>query len=284
MTVHVLIPVFNRLPLTQRVLRCLHAQQLGEPLNLIVIDDGSTDGTADFLGSQQDLTVLKGDGSLWWGGAIELGLQHVLQIGNSEDWVLLVNNDTQFDKDFIQLLVETARAYAPAAVGSIICDEKMPEQVISIGAALDTWRLKAGDILEHVRSQDKTSEPHLVDALSGRGTLYPLGAFQKAGTMKPSLLPHYLADYELSVRVRKSGYRLLVSECATTLSANEFGNSFQPRNLMEKLFSVRSAYYLPAVLAFWWQASSIMQKLTLLPRVAFVFLKPRWLRNENTHR
>lgn len=284
MTVHVLIPVFNRLPLTQRVLQCLHAQQLDEPLNIIVIDDGSTDGTAEFLGSQQDVTVLKGDGSLWWGGAIELGLQHVLQTGASKDWVLLVNNDTQFGNDFIQRLIETARAFAPAAVGSVICDEKMPEQVISIGAVLDTWRLKAGDKLEHVRSQDKAHEPHSVDALSGRGTLYPLEAFHKAGTMKPLLLPHYLADYELAVRVRKAGYRLLVSERAATLSANEFGNSFQPRTLGEKLFSVRSAYFLPAVLAFWWQVSSIMEKLTLLPRIVFVFLKPRWSRNENTHR
>lgn len=282
MTVHVLIPVFNRLPLTQRVLQCLQAQQLDEPVNVIVIDDGSTDGTADYLGSQQGLTVLKGNGSLWWGGAIELGLQHVLRIGDSADWVLLVNNDTQFGSDFIQRLIETARAFAPAAVGSVICDEERPDRLISIGAVLDTWRLKVADKLEQVRSQDKTKEPHPVDALSGRGTLYPLSAFHKAGTMKSVLLPHYLADYELAIRVRKSGYRLLVSERASTLSANEFGNSFQPRSVLEKLFAVRSASYLPAVLAFWWQASSIIEKLTLLPRIAFVFLKPRWPRNENT--
>lgn len=284
MTVHVLIPVFNRLPLTQRVLQCLHAQQLDEPLNIIVIDDGSTDGTAEFLGSQQDVTVLKGDGSLWWGGAIELGLQHVLQTGASKDWVLLVNNDTQFGNDFIQRLIETARAYAPAAVGSVICDEEMPDRLISIGVVLDTWRLKPRDKLEHFRPHDKTHDPYSVDVLSGRGTLYPLEAFQKAGTMKPVLLPHYLADYELAVRVRKAGYRLLISEGAATLSTSKFGNSFRPRNLLEEFFSVRSYYYLPAVLTFWWNASSIMEKLTLLPRIVFVFLKPRWSRNENTHR
>ena len=53
MTVHVLIPVFNRLEMTKRVLDCLRSQKMDEILNLIVIDDGSSDGTAEFLDSQK---------------------------------------------------------------------------------------------------------------------------------------------------------------------------------------------------------------------------------------
>ena len=275
MTVHVLIPVFNRLALTRRVLGCLRAQQVDEPLRLIVIDDGSTDGTAAFLESQRDITVLKGNGSLWWGGAIEVGLQLVLQEGHPSDWVLLVNNDTQFAADFVQRLLDTAHAHAPAAVGSVICDEAAPERLLSIGAIFDTWRLRVRDKLEQERPQDPMKGPYLVDALSGRGTLYPLAAFRLAGTMKPAWLPHYLADYELAVRIRKAGFQLLVCEEAAILSANEFGNAYRASSLWDKFFSVRSANYLPAVLAFWWHASSLLEKLTLLPRLIFVSLKSR---------
>lgn len=275
MTVHVLIPVFNRLAMTQRVLGCLRAQQLDEPLRLIVIDDASTDGTAEFLTSQQDITVLKGDGSLWWGGAIEVGLQRVLQEGHPSDWILLVNNDTQFAADFVQRLLDTARAHAPAAVGSVICDEEAPDRLLSIGAVFDTWRLRVRDKLEQERPRDSAKGPHSVDALSGRGTLYPLAAFRIAGTMKPARLPHYLADYELAVRVRKAGFRLLVCEDAVILSADEFGNAYQSSSLRDKFFAVRSPYYLPAVLAFWWRASSLIERFTLLPRLIFVSLKFR---------
>jgi GT2 family glycosyltransferase len=199
----------------------------------------------------------------------------VLQDSHPSDWILLVNNDTQFAADFVQRLLDTARAHAPAAVGSVICDEAAPDRLLSIGAVFDTWRLRVRDKLEQERPRDSAKGPHSVDALSGRGTLYPLAAFRIAGTMKPVWLPHYLADYELAVRVRKAGFRLLVCEDAAILSADEFGNAYQPSSLRDKFFAVRSAYYLPAVLAFWWRASSLLERFTLLPRLIFVSLKFR---------
>jgi N-acetylglucosaminyl-diphospho-decaprenol L-rhamnosyltransferase len=275
MTVHVLIPVFNRLAMTRHVLECLRLQELDESLQLIVIDDGSTDGTAGFLESQYDVCVLKGDGSLWWGGAIELGLLKVLEQANPADWVLLINNDTKFAGNFVQQLLDAARAYAPAAIGSVIHDEAAPSRLLSIGPAVDLWRLKITDKLVNDSRLGQPESADSVDALSGRGTLYPLSAFLKAGTMKPAWLPHYWADYELAVRVQKAGFKLMVAKGAVVFSTDEFGNSYKPKNLMEKYFSVRSANYLPAVLAFWWRASSFLQRFTLLPRLLFTTLKSR---------
>jgi GT2 family glycosyltransferase len=94
--------------------------------------------------------------------------------------------------------------------------------------------------------------------------------------MKTAWLPHYLADYELALRVRNAGYKLLVSEATAVLSENEYGNSYQPAGLRDKFFSVRSPYYLPAVLTFWWRASSLVERLTLLPRLIYVGVKFRW--------
>jgi GT2 family glycosyltransferase len=199
----------------------------------------------------------------------------VLEEGNSKDWVLLINNDTQFAVDFTQRLVDIARCQAPAVIGSIICNEAAPDQLLSIGAVIDTWRLRVRDKLTETRLRNLTNGLHSVDALSGRGTLYPLCAFRIAGTMKPLWLPHYFADYELSVRVGKAGFKLLVTEDAAILSADEFGNSYSPTGLRDKFFSIRSAYYLPAVMAFWWCTSSLLERLTLLPRLIFVSLKLR---------
>lgn len=269
MTVHVLMPVFNRLALTKRVVQCLRRQLVDERLRMVIVDDGSTDGSADWLAVQADVNVLHGDGSLWWGGAIQLALEDVLKNGSPADFVVFVNNDTTFDQDFVQNLLSVARSHAPAAVGSVIRDEDQPTRLLSIGAVLDTWRLKVRDVLPEPRTLDMdASQVHQVDALSGRGVLYPLEAFRRAGSMRPRWLPHYLADYELSIRVRNAGYRLVVSEKAAVLSANEFGNAHRAKSIREELFSVRSASYLPANLIFWWEASSLDEKLTLLPRLA----------------
>jgi GT2 family glycosyltransferase len=116
-------------------------------------------------------------------------------------------------------------------VGSVICDETAPKQLLSVGAVLDTWGLRVRDKLDKLRLRDEQNGLHDVDALSGRGTPYPLAAFRAVGTMKPKWLSHYLADYELSVRMRRAGYRLLVTESAAVFSCNEFGSAFRADSL-----------------------------------------------------
>jgi GT2 family glycosyltransferase len=191
-----------------------------------------------------------------------------------------VNNDTVFAPNFVQRLLDTAHSNAPAAVGSVICDETAPEQLLSIGVVLDTSRLRVRDKLDKLRSRDEENGLHDVDALSGRGTLYPLAAFLAVGTMKPKWLPHYLADYELSVRIRRAGYRLLVTENAVVFSSNEFGNSFHAGSLWRRFFSARSPSYLPAVFLFWWEASTPLQRFTLLPRLVFRSARKKYCRIE----
>ncbi|MCW5626437.1 MAG: glycosyltransferase family 2 protein, partial [Burkholderiales bacterium] len=104
--VFVLVPVFNRLAHTKNVLDALRRQTIVDQLRIVVIDDGSTDGTAEFLDAQPDLVVLRGDGSFWWGGAIDKGLEYVRdQQPTHEDYVLFLNNDTWFEPRYIETLV-----------------------------------------------------------------------------------------------------------------------------------------------------------------------------------
>lgn len=269
MTVHVLMPVFNRLAMTQSMLECLRAQQADEPLALIVIDDGSSDGTGDFLHAQADVTVLQGDGSLWWGGAIDLGLRHMLATASADDWVLFLNNDTRIDRGFVQAMLDIARQFAPAAVGSAIRDMQPPHRLLSIGPLINPWRLRVTDAIDEPAKCDEFARGVVsVDALSGRGVLYPVPALRAVRGMRPRWLPHYLADYELALRVRSAGWRLLVSSSAVVYSNEEYGNAFRGSNLWDRFFSVRSSAYLPARLSFWWSASSLMQRATFPLRAA----------------
>ena len=269
MTVHVLIPVFNRLEMTRIMINQLRSQILDEDLTITVIDDGSTDGTAEFLREQSDIQILEGDGNLWWGGAISLALRHVLPRAPDNDWVIFVNNDTEIRSDFVQRLLNTARLHAPAAVGSVVRDIIFPHDLISVGPSIDSWRLMVEDAGERNQSANGVVA---VDALSGRGVIYPVAALRAVGGMRPQWLPHYLADYELSLRVRAYGCKLLVTKDAAVYSVNEFGASYRPNNITGRFFSVKSPTYLPAQVAFWWQANSPIGRITLPFRLCWHFL------------
>ena len=50
-----------------------------------------------------------------------------------------------------------------------------------------------------------------LDTLPGKGTLIPVGVFNKIGNFNYRRLPHYYGDYEFFCRAKKYGFKLLVN-------------------------------------------------------------------------
>ena len=77
--IHVVIPVFNRLSLTKACIKSLKKQKNCETINIIIVDDGSTDGTtAYFKKFFPEIKIIKGTGELYWGGSIKVGIDYVI--------------------------------------------------------------------------------------------------------------------------------------------------------------------------------------------------------------
>ncbi len=93
--------------------------------------------------------------------------------------------------------------------------------------------------------------------------------------MRPRTVPHYMADYEISLRVRKSGYRLLISTAVAVYSEDDYGSMRSSNAWRDRFFSIRSPLYLPALMVFWWEASNWRQRLTLPFRLVLFALFPR---------
>ena len=273
MKIFVIIPVHNRLAHTQKIVEVLRNQEIFDQLKIIIIDDGSSDGTAEYLSLQNDLKTLRGNGNLWWAGAVELGLRYILNEASDVDFVLLLNDDTSFEADYLKLLVETAQANPSAIIGSALHEIGTNPSLVSLGALLNLNRIQVWDKLSTLNMAEREMPKALyeVDALSGRGTLYPVYALKKYGGLIPKLLPHYLADYELSMRHKKNGMKLIVSTSAKIWSYPVYGNNSSRFSGISQYFSKGSPKNIIFITIFYLRVGTIFQRITAPIRVCFFY-------------
>ena len=73
--VSVVVPTFNGSSRLPDLLRCLRAQTVDADLfEIVVVDDGSSDGTADWAETQPDVRVVRAEGNVGQGAASNLGI------------------------------------------------------------------------------------------------------------------------------------------------------------------------------------------------------------------
>ena len=106
MKVFVVTACHNRKELTSQLANTLLMQTYKDVVFLLV-DDGSTDGTAEAVKNIFNNTiVLQGDGNLWWGGAMHKAykwlLDHIGNGVNDDDVVFFTNDDSVYEKDYIE--------------------------------------------------------------------------------------------------------------------------------------------------------------------------------------
>ncbi len=118
----VIVPVYNERNTVVEIVRRMRAVKLDVDLEIILVDDGSTDGTRKVLPQLEDSTLRvvmhpqnKGKGS-----AIRTGLEHV-----TGDLVLIQDADLEYDpEDWPKLLNPMLRGKAKVVYGSRFTGER----------------------------------------------------------------------------------------------------------------------------------------------------------------
>jgi GT2 family glycosyltransferase len=197
--VHVVLPVHNRRDVTARCIDCLVAQTRDD-LHLLLVDDGCTDGTVEMVTARlPGTTVLRGRGDWWWGGSLHQAFLWIRSQPLADDeLVLILNDDTQFDADFV------ARG-AAALAGRERCLLLAQLDALDGGRPLEAgvhadWRRLAFAPARCIEE---------INCFSTRGLFLRVGDMRALGGFHPRLLPHYGSDYEYTTRAFRRGYRLL---------------------------------------------------------------------------
>lgn len=204
---HILLPVHNRRAVTVRFAEAL-ARQTWKGFQLVLIDDGSTDGTAEAVRAVlPDTVVITGKGDWWWAGSLDQGCRLLERTGvRDDDVVLFINDDLTLADDFL----ERAMAEVEPASGTVLLARQLDavtrEEVgYGGGVRVDVARMRFA----------ATDVPEEINCLPTRGVFMRWRDYRVTGGFRPEHLPHYLSDYEFTYRAWRNGLRLKVAENAS---------------------------------------------------------------------
>jgi GT2 family glycosyltransferase len=197
-SVYILIPVHNRKAVT---LTCLETLQRNGDLaqyQVVVIDDGSTDGTAEAIQSQfPQVIILKGDGNLWWTGAIVKGMEYAYKEG--ADFFIWLNDDTLPLPNAISTLVDTCTRRQKTIATAQCYSSKDKKTPTYGGQVRGKWSLKPIFVPEN--------HYQFCDCTSGNLVCLPRSVVDQIGYPPSQSLPQCFADVVYTWKAKKKGYQ-----------------------------------------------------------------------------
>lgn len=198
----IIIPVFNQLEHTLGCLRALAAHPPQTPLEIIVVDDGSSDGTEATLGAIDDLRYHRRVDN----GGFIAACNDGAALANGE-FLVFLNNDTVPQPGWLDTLLDTFEQYPDTGLAGaqlVYPDGRLQEAggvVFADGSGWNYGRFEAPDAPRNafVREADYCSGA----AIAVRRTL-----FEQLGGFDRRYAPAYFEDTDLAFAVRDAGLKV----------------------------------------------------------------------------
>ncbi|HMI01440.1 MAG TPA: glycosyltransferase family 2 protein [Pedobacter sp.] len=217
----IVIPIYNRLEVTKIGLKHIsksvdfyHAAA-GErkyEVSIVIVDDGSTDGSPDWIeASYPKVTVLRSGGDLWWTGAVNFGIDHCIKQVTGLEAIILQNDDVIVDEDWLLNLIDAANANPNSLIGCATSTMDNKDKITYGGRKLHSWFARE-EMLNLGLSKYRFPKGYVTPSfdLYGRGIYIPVGVFQKIGLFNQDQFKHR-GDMDIPLRAKKAGFKLLVS-------------------------------------------------------------------------
>jgi GT2 family glycosyltransferase len=198
-------------------LACLESlAALDDPVRVIVVDNGSADGSAARLAAVPDVDLVTNESNLGFAGGNNVAIARLLDDGLEFVWVL--NNDTLVEPATVRELLAVADADRRiGAIGSVLYDMAAPQNVLTWGGGrLGRWT---------GRTRDARNEDDRVDYLTAASVLLRATALREVGLFDSRYFFTW-EDVDLSTRLVAAGWRLAVAGRSRVL--HRWGGTLQP--------------------------------------------------------
>jgi GT2 family glycosyltransferase len=195
-----------------------------ECYEIILADNGSTDGSVDYVRTHfPAVEIMELGRNLGFTGGNNAAMRRALERGF--DYVVLLNQDTKTDPDWLTGLVEAADSDQQiGAVQSLVLLHDRPDTVNTSGNPVHFVGFGyCGDLGRQASSVFPNEAPLVVDipSPSGSSVLFRAGALRTAGLFDETFFA-YNEDVDLGWRLRLAGYRIVVAPRSRVYHRYEF--------------------------------------------------------------
>ena len=221
--VSVVVPVHNQYAVTRRCLAALAYAATQVPFEVIVVDDGSSDGTSEALSQEAPgVRVVRHDFARGFNQACCSGVAAA-----QAPYVVLLNNDTEPCALWLEeLLYPFERWSDTGLVGAqlVLPDGSLQEAGCIVWGDGSPW------------NYGRTRNPHepgfayarQVDYVSGAALMIATQLWMQVGGFSPEFSPAYFEDTDLAFKVREAGYSVRYTPLAKVVHHEGLSNGADP--------------------------------------------------------
>lgn len=202
--VDVIIPTYNGLENVKSVLESLKNQCKHR---IIIVDNGSCDGTRDYIKSERkDILLIENSSNLGFSKAVNMGISLSLK-SQQADTILLLNNDIELESGFIEKGLETFSVNKEIDFIAVKMMNYFNRDVIDDTG--DFLRRNGGTPMARGHGEKDTGKydkPEFIFGACAGAAFYKSELFREAGLFDEDFFA-YLEDVDLSFRFQSMGYK-----------------------------------------------------------------------------
>ncbi len=224
MELSIIIVNFNTKDLTKLCLDSIHKWSEGALWEIIVVDNGSTDGSREMLRKYTGITLILNKKNLGFAKANNKGI-HIAK----GKYILLLNSDTELRQDSVRTMLRfmdghlkagaaTCRLDLPSGAMDPACHRGFPTPWVSLTYLTGLERIfpKSKLFGRYHMGYKNLTIPHQVDVISGAFFLARREAIDQVGLLDEDYFM-YAEDIDWAYRFKQKGWEIWFNPEATVL-------------------------------------------------------------------